>query len=70
MEPSTPGSMVPIRSCRFSNDRRRRGSGAVDAGAHRYRDNGELRYSLRFAHQYAPWIDRIFIVTNGQWRPG
>jgi hypothetical protein len=40
---------------------------AIDAGAHRYRDNGELRYSLRSLHQHAPWIERIFVVTNGQW---
>lgn len=45
----------------------RHASTAIDAGAHRYRDNGELRYSLRSLHQHAPWVDRIFIVTNGQW---
>ncbi len=32
----------------------------------RYADNGELKYSLRSAELYAPWIRRIFIVTDGQ----
>lgn len=32
----------------------------------RYADHDELRYSLRSLHQYAPWIRRIFIVTDNQ----
>lgn len=32
----------------------------------RYADNDELKYSLRSAALYAPWIRRIFIVTDGQ----
>lgn len=32
----------------------------------RYADNDELRYSLRSAEQYAPWIRKIFIVTDRQ----
>ena len=32
----------------------------------RYRDNQELRYSLRSLYKYAPWIRHIYIVTNGQ----
>ena len=32
----------------------------------RYFDNNELKYSLRSAEKYAPWIRKIFIVTNGQ----
>lgn len=32
----------------------------------RYESNDELRYSLRSAEMYAPWIRRIFIVTDGQ----
>ena len=39
---------------------------ARDATAERWRDNNELRYSLRSLHRYAPWIRRIFIVTDGQ----
>ncbi len=33
---------------------------------HRYRDSEELRYSLRSLEINAPWINRIFLVTNGQ----
>ncbi len=32
----------------------------------RYIDNEELRYSLRSAEQFAPWIRKIFIVTDNQ----
>ncbi len=32
----------------------------------RYADNNELLYSLRSAELYAPWIRRIFIVTDDQ----
>ena len=32
----------------------------------RYADNDELKYSLRAAEMYAPWIRRIFIVTDNQ----
>lgn len=32
----------------------------------RYIDNDELRYALRSAEKHAPWIRRIFIVTDNQ----
>ena len=32
----------------------------------RYADNDELKYNLRAADMYAPWIRRIFIVTDNQ----
>lgn len=32
----------------------------------RYADNDELKYSLRAADMYAPWIRKIFIVTDNQ----
>ncbi len=32
----------------------------------RYIDNNELKYSLRSLEMYAPWINNIFIVTDGQ----
>ena len=32
----------------------------------RYSNNDELKYSLRSAEMYAPWINKIFIVTDGQ----
>lgn len=36
------------------------------AGPRRYRDSGELRFSLRSLETYAPWAGRVFLVTNGQ----
>jgi hypothetical protein len=36
------------------------------SGMQRFRDNKELRYSLRSLQAYAPWIRRVYIVTNGQ----
>jgi hypothetical protein len=32
----------------------------------RFRDNGELLFSLRSIEKFAPWVRRIHIVTNGQ----
>lgn len=32
----------------------------------RYRNNDELRYSMRSLFRYAPWVRRIHILTNGQ----
>ena len=32
----------------------------------RYADNDELKFSLRSIEKYAPWIHRIFIVTDNQ----
>lgn len=32
----------------------------------RYANHDELKYSLRSAEKYAPWIRKIFIVTDGQ----
>ena len=40
------------------------GSGVNCKG--RYADNDELKYSLRSVELYAPWIRRIFIVTDEQ----
>lgn len=35
----------------------------------RYRDNDELRYSLRTIERYAPWVRRIHVVTSGHVPP-
>jgi hypothetical protein len=35
-------------------------------GNSRFRDQEELRYSLRSIATYAPWVNRVYIVTNGQ----
>eukprot|EP00808_Paulinella_micropora_P024476 g15461.t1 len=32
----------------------------------RFRDNQELRYSFRSIWKFAPWVRKIFLVTNGQ----
>lgn len=32
----------------------------------RFRDSEELRYSLRSLVKFAPWIRKIFIVTDNQ----
>lgn len=32
----------------------------------RWRDNDELRFSLRSAEMFAPWLNHIFLVTDGQ----
>ena len=32
----------------------------------RYVNNDELKYSLRSVERYAPWIRKIFIVTDNQ----
>lgn len=36
------------------------------ASDNRFRDNEELRFSLRSLEKYAPWIRHIYIVTDGQ----
>lgn len=35
-------------------------------GEGRYANNDELKYSLRSVDKYAPWINHIYIVTDGQ----
>jgi hypothetical protein len=40
--------------------------GRPDASPRRFRDNGELRHSLRSLERHAPWIRRVHLVTNGQ----
>ena len=30
----------------------------------RWRDNDELLYSLRSVEKFAPWVNRIFIITD------
>lgn len=37
-----------------------------DIRCHRFRNNQELRYSLRSVEKFMPWIRHIYIVTNGQ----
>lgn len=35
----------------------------------RFRDNGELRFSMRSLLRHAPWVRRIHVLTNGQAPP-
>jgi len=39
---------------------------ATAATDNRYADNDELKYSLRSASTFAPWINHIYILTDGQ----
>lgn len=41
-------------------------NGTAENSDCRFTDNEELRYSLRSAEMYAPWINKIFIVTDNQ----
>ena len=41
-------------------------SDAATNGVGRYVDNDELKYSLRSIECYAPWVRKIFIVTDSQ----
>lgn len=40
----------------------------VESEDSRFRDNDELRFSIRSVEQFAPWLRHIYIVTNGQVR--
>ena len=60
---------------RFRAERRRHkadcfpDSGNDGCSRKRFRDNGELRFSLRSLAEFAPWVRTIHIVTNGQLPP-
>lgn len=42
------------------------GQETIDVRDARYRDWDELRYWFRGVEQYAPWVNKIYFVTNGQ----
>ncbi|MCM1168446.1 MAG: Stealth CR1 domain-containing protein [Bacteroides sp.] len=42
------------------------GIGSPENCKGRYNDNDELKYSLRSIESYAPWIHKIFIITDNQ----
>lgn len=42
------------------------GETAVDDSESRYRDWDNLRYWFRSVEKFAPWVNRVFFVTNGQ----
>ena len=60
------GSDPALAAKRAAHVRQGADAGAVSRGEALFRDNGELRYALRSLERYAPWIRRIFIVTDGQ----
>lgn len=39
---------------------------SVDDSVMRYRDFGTLKYLFRSIEKFAPWVRRIFLITNGQ----
>lgn len=45
------------------------GPGAAVPHPARYREFGELKYSLESAVSYMPWLNKIYVVTNGQKPP-
>jgi hypothetical protein len=42
---------------------------AQAAGSSRFANHDELRYSMRSLHQHAPWVRRIWLVTDDQVPP-
>lgn len=38
----------------------------IKDNSNRYRDNDELKYSIRSLFKYAPWIHHIYLVTDSQ----
>ncbi|MFF5181302.1 stealth family protein [Micromonospora sp. NPDC000316] len=39
---------------------------AIAANTSRYHNRDELRYSMRSLHSFAPWLRRIFLITDSQ----
>lgn len=39
-------------------------------GEQRYRDYGIFNYWFRMIENHAPWVNRVYLVTNGQNRNG
>lgn len=39
---------------------------AIAANTSRYHNRDELRYSMRSLHSFAPWLRKIFVVTDSQ----
>lgn len=59
----------PGRNTQGEQDSGQHSGNNDDEGAsmeNHFRDNDELRYSIRSVERYAPWIRHIYLVTNGQ----
>ncbi|XP_045104372.1 N-acetylglucosamine-1-phosphotransferase subunits alpha/beta-like [Portunus trituberculatus] len=61
LEPATSNTSIRTRQAMLMLQ-----SDLKEIDANRFEDNEELRYSLRSLEQHAPWVRRIFLVTNGQ----
>jgi len=57
----TPRFAHDLQLARAGTDR-----SAADVRGRRFRDNGELRYSMRSLLRFAPWLRRIYLITNGE----
>ena len=49
-----------------TNTTAEQGPRSDEMSASRFQDNDELIFSLRSVEKYAPWVRRIWLVTNGQ----
>eukprot|EP01028_Stygiella_incarcerata_P010817 TRINITY_DN581_c0_g2_i1.p1 TRINITY_DN581_c0_g2~~TRINITY_DN581_c0_g2_i1.p1 ORF type:complete len:1327 (-),score=320.26 TRINITY_DN581_c0_g2_i1:960-4940(-) len=49
-----------------ANDDKHGSKGDDRVDPNRFRDNNELLFSLRSIEKHAPWVRKIFLVTNGQ----
>lgn len=56
---------IPARNIQKSQNNGSEDEDGASADNH-FRDNDELRYSIRSLDKYAPWIRHIYVVTNGQ----
>ena len=50
----------------YSGESQKASRSADATSAARWRNNDELRYSLRSVEMYAPWINHIYIITDNQ----
>ncbi len=62
---SDPAWMARKRAACGIEETAEKGASETDCKA-RWIDNEELRYSLRSAEKFAPWVRLVFIVTDGQ----
>ncbi|XP_065898347.1 N-acetylglucosamine-1-phosphotransferase subunits alpha/beta-like [Dysidea avara] len=61
-----PFRLPGVANSNSSNNNKSEEKKRDDLSVNRFYDNEELRYSLRSVDMFAPWIRRIYLVTNGQ----
>lgn len=59
-------ALIAIADKAAKNDTEKNKPDSSISGSNRFRDNEELRYSLRSIEKFAPWIRKVYIVTSGQ----